>query len=199
LSNGNNPRKVDEYLPDCFDGVKSMNLKPQDVTDKSPMQGQGLIAKDGEYVPFETPYLCQGVVEVYLTGLEDKMKQTLVDITIKAVESTEEWSDPDPKKQREKWLELYCAQLALLATQIVWTEETARAFEDLESGSEGAMKDNLQLIRGRINKLIDRVRTDLTQEIRVKIITIITIDVHSRDVVEKFIDQKIQSAEHFLW
>lgn len=28
LSNGNNPRKVDEYLADCFDGMKSMNLKP---------------------------------------------------------------------------------------------------------------------------------------------------------------------------
>ena len=34
LSNGNNPRKVDEFLADLFDGMKSMNLKPQDVTDK---------------------------------------------------------------------------------------------------------------------------------------------------------------------
>lgn len=199
LSNGNNPRKVDEYLADCFDGVKSMNLKPQDPSDKTPMQGRGLLAKDGEYVPFDTPFTCIVPVENYLTGLEAKMQSTLADITIKAHETTEDWVDPDPKKQRENWLEGYCAQIALLATQIMWTEETARAFEDLESGSEGAMKDNLNVIRGRITKLIDRVRTDLTQEVRVKIITIITIDVHSRDVVEKFVDQKIQSAEHFLW
>jgi dynein heavy chain len=127
------------------------------------------------------------------------MQKTLADIVIRAYETTEDWLDPDPKKQRELWMEGYCAQLALLATQIVWTEETARAFEDLESGSEGAMKDNLNLIRGRIAKLIDRVRTDLTQEVRVKTITVITIDVHSRDVVEKYVDQKITSAEHFLW
>jgi len=158
-----------------------------------------MIAKDGEYVPFDTNYICSGAVENYLTGLELHMQKTLADIVIRAYETTEDWLDPDPKKQRELWMEGYCAQLALLATQIVWTEETARAFEDLESGSEGAMKDNLNLIRGRIAKLIDRVRTDLTQEVRVKTITVITIDVHSRDVVEKYVDQKITSAEHFLW
>lgn len=28
LSNGTNPRKVDEFLADCFDGMKSMDLNP---------------------------------------------------------------------------------------------------------------------------------------------------------------------------
>lgn len=73
----------------------------------------------------------------------------------------------------------------------MWTEETTRAFDDLESGSEGAMKDNLTLIRSRIKDLIDRVREDLSNELRIKIITIITIDVHSRDCIEKFVDKKI--------
>jgi len=58
LSNGNNPRRVDDFLGDCFDGMKSMNLKPQDFSDKTPMQGRGMIAKDGEYVPFREPFIC---------------------------------------------------------------------------------------------------------------------------------------------
>ena len=61
------------------------------------------------------------------------------------------------------------------------------------------MKDNLELIRGRITKLINRVRQPLDIETRIKIITIITIDVHSRDVVARFVDEKIQSIEHFAW
>jgi len=69
----------------------------------------------------------------------------------------------------------------------------------LESGSEGAMKENFELIKNRITKLIDRVREDLSSELRVKIITIITIDVHSRDVIEMFVEKKIPSAEHFDW
>jgi dynein heavy chain, axonemal len=125
------------------------------------------------------------------------MQNTLAEILVDAKETTEDWIDKG--KEREYWLEKYCAQLALLATQIVWTEETNRAFEDLESGSDGAMKENLELIRNRITKLIDRVREDLSSELRIKIITIITIDVHSRDVIEHFVEKKIPSAEHFDW
>lgn len=61
------------------------------------------------------------------------------------------------------------------------------------------MKENLDRIKNRISKLIGRVREDLTSEIRIKIITIITIDVHSRDVIQNFYDQKIPSADHFDW
>jgi len=86
------------------------------------------------------------------------------------------------------WLDGYCAQLALLATQIVMTEETIRTFDDLESGSESAMKEYLTLVRNRISKLILRVRGNLIMETRIKVITIITIDVHTRDVTKRFVD-----------
>lgn len=49
------------------------------------------------------------------------------------------------------------------------------------------MKDYLQITKNRIAALIERVRTDLTAELRQKIINIITIDVHERDVVEQFV------------
>lgn len=81
----------------------------------------------------------------------------------------------------------------------MWTEETARAFEELESGSETAMKDYGQQTIHRINKLIERVRTDLTKDLRDKIITIITIDVHERDVVIELVDKKIVESSHFKW
>lgn len=102
-------------------------------------------------------------------------------------------------KPRELWLDDYCAQLALLATQIVWTDETIRTFDDLESGSESAMKEFLTLIRSRISKLIYRVRGALNMETRIKVITIITIDVHSRDVINKFVNQKIVEQSNFAW
>ena len=170
-----------------------MNLQAQDVTDKSPMKGMGMTSKEGEKVHFLEPFVCQGAVEHYLSRLEEKMQSTLAEILLLAY--AVDWLE----KPREVWLEDYCAQLALLVTQLVWTEETARVFEDLESGSEGAMKDSLSVIVGRIHKLIERVRLDLSPELRVKIITIITIDVHSRDVIELFNDTKIVSAEHFKW
>ena len=49
------------------------------------------------------------------------------------------------------------------------------------------MKDYYNVTVSRILSLIERVRTDLSMELRIKIITIITIDVHGRDVIEKFV------------
>jgi len=39
----------------------------------------------------------------------------------------------------------------------------------------------------------------LSKELRTKIITLITMDVHSRDVVQKIIDEKAESPDSFLW
>jgi len=61
----------------------------------------------------------------------------------------------------------------------------------MDGGSENAMKDYLVLIKKRIDDLIKRVRDPLSPELRVKIITIITIDVHERDVIKMFVDKKI--------
>jgi len=81
--------------------------------------------------------------------------------------------------------------VALLGTQIVWTEDVQRAFEDLSGGQEGAMKAAQTVIEDRIQELIKKVRGDLDRLERDKIINIITIDVHSRDVVEKFVISKV--------
>ena len=74
---------------------------------------------------------------------------------IQCKDTTDDWAVDNP---REKWLDNYCAQLALLGTQIIYTEETQRTFEDLESGSESAMKEYLAVVGLRIKKLIERVR-----------------------------------------
>ena len=183
LSNGNNPEKVNEYISDCFDGMKDMKFVEEGA--RPYRTAQGMFAKDGEYVAFQTPFTCVNAVENYLCDLEKKMQDTLKAIIITAKDTTDDWNVDNP---REMWLDGYCAQLALLATQIVWTEETIRTFDDLESGSESAMKEFLQLIKNRISKLIMRVRGALNMETRIKVITIITIDVHSRDVIKKFVD-----------
>jgi len=70
LSNGNNPEKVNEYLADCFDGMKSMDFcrgKHEPVPAKS---AKGMISNEGEYVPFYKTFEIFGPVENYLNDLE---------------------------------------------------------------------------------------------------------------------------------
>ena len=75
LSDGNNPEKVNDYIGDCFDGMKCMKFVEEG--NRPYKTSQGMIAKDGEYVPFYTNFTCNGAVENYLCDLEKKMQDTL--------------------------------------------------------------------------------------------------------------------------
>lgn len=54
LSNGNNPEKVNEYITDCFDGMK--NMKFVEEGNRPYKVAQGMFAKDGEYVQFNSNF-----------------------------------------------------------------------------------------------------------------------------------------------
>lgn len=77
LSNGNNPEKVDEYLGDCFDGMKSLDFIRGPGIQSPAKSAKGMFSKEGEYVPFSQPFHCAGAVESYLCDLERTMQITL--------------------------------------------------------------------------------------------------------------------------
>jgi dynein heavy chain len=158
-----------------------------------------MFSNEEEYVPFTETFHCAGAVENYLCDLERAMQVTLREILEASKQTADGWDLGDVYKPRHIWLEDYNAQISLLATQIIWTEETIRQFDDMDGGSENAMKDYLVLIKKRIDELIKRVRHPLSKELRVKIITIITIDVHERDVIKMFVEKKIADQGHFKW
>ena len=66
----------------------------------------------------------------YLNDLKEKMQSTLADRLNEAKKSADNWAFAEP---REKWLDKPCAQIALVTTQIMWTEEVARAFDEVEA------------------------------------------------------------------
>ena len=113
LSNGNNPEKVDEYLGDCFDGMKGLDFIRGNGEPVPAKRSIGMWSKEKEYVPFSEPFVCQGAVENYLCDLEKKMQHTLRDILEAAKGTADLW---ELEKKRHEWLEDYCAQISLLAT-----------------------------------------------------------------------------------
>ncbi|XP_063367395.1 dynein beta chain, ciliary-like [Cydia amplana] len=189
LSNGNNPPAVCRHLTKLYD-----NLAKLVFPNKTSKHAFEMISKENEeHVPFKAPCLdCSGKVEVWLNRVTECMRYTLRDIFEHAVKSYED-------KPRDEWVFDWPAQPALVGTQIWWTTETNQAFEKLEEGYENALKDYQKKQINQLNNLIVLLLGDLTVGDRQKIMTICTIDVHSRDVVAKLIAAKVDTSSAFQW
>jgi dynein heavy chain len=89
LSNGNNPEKVDEYLGDCFDGLKNVEFVKEGP--RPYRTCKGMHSKDYEFVKFYSDFTYQGAVENYLCDLEQKMISTLKECLEKTKETADNW------------------------------------------------------------------------------------------------------------
>ncbi|XP_015596133.2 dynein beta chain, ciliary [Cephus cinctus] len=191
LSNGNQPEVVAKHLIKLFDSMAK--LKFANVEDNAPRRVLGMHAKDGEYVEFTNcEMICEGPVEVWLNRLQNAMRATIRHYFSEAVVAYEE-------KPREQWLFDYPAQVSLCGTQIWWTTEVNLAFARLEEGYDNAIKDYLKKQISQLSTLISLLLGELTKQDRQKIMTICTIDVHSRDVVAKLVQAKVETAQAFQW
>ncbi|XP_023292211.2 dynein beta chain, ciliary [Lucilia cuprina] len=187
LSNGNNPQMISKHLTKLYDSLGNLRLLPNSKL------ASGMVAKEHEeYIPFLENCDCSGKVEVWLNRVTDKMRETLRDQLRRAVLAYEE-------KPRHVWVFDWPAQPALVTTQICWTSETNDAFAKVQQRYENALKDYNKKQVTQLNHLINLLLGDLSASDRVKVCTICTIDVHSRDVVSKIISSKVEMASAFQW
>jgi len=190
LSKGAQPHLILRHMGKLFDNVKNLELvkNGEDFTKSA----TGLYSGEGEFVQLTQPFECEGAVENWLNGLVDSMRSTLKTILQEAISTYKD-------KPRESWLYDYCAQLALVGSQVWYTTGVNQAFDRLEEGQENALKEYNKEQNVKLDKLISLVQGDLDANDRAKIITMITIDVHQRDIVGQMIESKEDSGTCFAW
>ena len=187
LSNGNQPSLVEKHFTKLFDSLAKINM-----SEEQPIAAVRMIAKDGECVDFSDLCVCDGKVENWLNRLMKTMQDSLRS-QLKESMLTYEGTP------RDKWIFHYPAQVSLAGTQIWWTSDVNDAFERLAEGYENGIKDYYKRQIGQLNSLIALLLGTLTKGERQKVMTICTIDVHSRDVVSKMILAKVDSVTSFSW
>lgn len=190
LAKGNMPHKVAVHLPKLFDNIARLEFETQG--NDQTKTAIGMYSKEDEYVPFTKPCECTGPVEVWLNRLVDTMRNTLRSLLGDAVVTYEE-------KPREQWIFDYPAQITLAGTQIWWTTEVNVAFNRLEEGYENSMKDYYKKQCNQLTNLITLIQGELSKGNRQMIMTICTLDVHARDIVNKLIQEKAENAQCFGW
>lgn len=144
-----------------------------------------------EYVDFHKPLKLVGKVENYLGDVIDTMKSSLNHIGIKSVQS-------QATLQKDVWIKQDPSQITLLINLVNWVTNVETAFNQLK-GNPNAMKKALEEQIKSLTDLIKMVQGDLERPVRQKIMCMITMDAHSRDIIDKLVVENVHQADEFQW
>jgi dynein heavy chain, axonemal len=186
LGQASDSHTIQAHLKSVTDNVDKVQFHDKDY-DKI----IGLESSEGERVPLSRPMLASGNVEVWLGTLLKSMQVTINDIVREAAVKVNELP-------LQKFMDEFPAQIGLLCLQIQWTAMCEEALS-LSKTDKKKMGATNQKITDILNTLIEVTTKELTKMDRVKYETLITIQVHHRDVFEKLFKSRIKTADDFEW
>jgi dynein heavy chain len=137
-------------------------------------------------------FIITGPVEMWLTEIETTMRITLRRLMYGTLMAMK-------KVKKDKWLKDWAGMLLITTGLISWTADCTKALLDVEKGEKHAMRilKKRQIIN--LKKLADLVKSPLSKVERKKLIALITIEVHSRDVIDRMIKADCSSVNAFEW
>ncbi|KNC97489.1 uncharacterized protein SPPG_07404 [Spizellomyces punctatus DAOM BR117] len=192
LGQAKDPNAVQPHLKKCFDGINKLELIVAGTDTRRHAEAVGMHAGDGEYVPFSTPVVIEGPVEGWLTEIEAAMRVTLRRLLMGTLMAMK-------KAKMDKWLKDWPGQLLITAGLIAWTMDCTKALQDIEKGDKHSMRDQKKRQIIRLKKLADLVKLPLNKVERKKLIALITVEVHSRDVIDKMVKANVSDVNAFDW
>jgi len=79
-----------------------------------------------------------------------------------------------------------------------WVINCEKAFLELGS-NKNALKTCYENQVKALKGLVMMVQGDLEKRVRQKIMCLITMDAHSRDIINKLVDEGVKKADEFQW
>lgn len=180
------PMTIQPFLLSLFDGCKRLLFGPGNK------QIVGMQSDEGEKYDFETPQKPEGKIEEWMNKVDEEMKATLLVLSKKAVFHY-------ARSDRIGWIKEQLGMVALVGTQIWWTFAVEDVFRRIGAGDKHALKNELAKETTDLNNLIALVRTDISGLTRKAVNTLIILDVHARDIVDKFVRDSVMNEKEFAW
>ncbi|XP_008181522.3 dynein heavy chain 2, axonemal [Acyrthosiphon pisum] len=192
LGNSKNPESIQPHLKKLFTNVYSIKIITNNNQKK---EVQGMFSKDKEYVDWNQPVICDGPAEIWLNSIEDAMRNCLKQI-LKQVKL----SLTKNLKTRDKWILEWPGQLCIAASQIQWTADCTRSLvQSRHLKHKYPLKKMYKKQKNILTKLSKVVRSDLSSTERLKVVALIVIEIHGRDVVEYMYKSNCMDVSAFEW
>ena len=203
IGNSKDVERIQKHLRKMFAGLSLLVLDDEKTT------VLGMASAEGETVNFKRPVSIKDHPKIndWLTRVENEMRHSLASILQEALtermaleEALIGGSETAPTEIMA-WAEHVPAQLALLSTQIVWTQSTERALAELEShgGTGNALDGVLTRVDLLLSTLAEQVLLELPANTRKKYEHMITELVHQRDVLRRLQRAGAASVNSFAW
>jgi len=202
LSNGSNPSKILVHVPKIYLASKifTINDPPEGADDEWRPTVQTFIAGVGvEEVNFEPQIKLEGKVEIYMQTVLDAMKMTLFKHVERCIVRYQElgrveWLMHGGSKQPTD-----AAQVCIFVSAVNYVNEVEQAFKDIKAGDKEAMITYNAKQVVQLKDLINTTTTALTKGQRMRVMCMITLDAHNRDIVAKMVRTEVMEVSHFQW
>lgn len=191
LGQSRDPIQIQKHVKKCFEGIQTMQyVATGAMGNKTPM-AVGMNSPDGETATFVNPVKLVGPVETWLCDIEHAMQLGLQKLLASTIKSF--------KGKKEKWVKDWQGSLLITTGAVQWTADCTKGLREVGGGDKSALKKVRKHQVGFINRLTDMVRGILSKVDRKKVVALITMEIHNRDVMDKMIKTKISDPGDFLW
>ncbi|XP_045920170.1 dynein axonemal heavy chain 2 isoform X2 [Micropterus dolomieu] len=191
LGQSQKPQAMQPHLKKCFDNIKSLQIEK----DGSKPDAVGMFSADGEFITFIQQVPLDKPVEVWLCDLEKTMRITLKECLKDCLVALKKMTG-----QRDKWVRDWPGQMLITASQIQWTTDVTKS---LITNKERADKSSLKSMRKKQVSMLqcysETIRGNLSKVLRLKIVALVTVEVHARDVIDKLAKAGCNDINAFEW
>eukprot|EP00516_Mucochytrium_quahogii_P000925 CAMPEP_0203746968 /NCGR_PEP_ID=MMETSP0098-20131031/2236_1 /ASSEMBLY_ACC=CAM_ASM_000208 /TAXON_ID=96639 /ORGANISM=" , Strain NY0313808BC1" /LENGTH=4160 /DNA_ID=CAMNT_0050635227 /DNA_START=190 /DNA_END=12669 /DNA_ORIENTATION=+ len=194
LSNGSSPAKIMKHITKVFLATKTFELDSNfNATHWVSSVGQ-------EMGVFNPPVPLQGKVEQYLEDALEGCKASMLHNFQQSLHRYE-------TQQRCDWLlnkngenmPTDLAQISLLVAGGCYVSEVEQVFTAIKGGNKDALKDYHAKQKQQLADLIQLTLQKLDKGDRQRVMCLITMDAHSRDIIDKLIREGVVDKADFQW
>jgi dynein heavy chain len=201
IGQSKDPKPIIQHVAKMFEGVANLKINEIGSRNQRSYEIEALISAEKEYVDIK-PIAIEKPVEGWLKKLVTGMREALMKIFFKY--SHEHMTGSKKQYEKDKLLNVIRntqGQVLITTSQMQWTTDVTTALIQLEqTGQPTALKKCRQNYKKKVENYIELVeKPGLGKLERMKLVALIIIDEHNREIIERLYQQKIASPRHFEW